>query len=285
MIRLPAFLCSIALVSATATVHAQEHPEVQRFAQSIKDVIWDLRGTSGLKHLRFDGENIHELRSGDVQGSTYESAFVDVGVVRLNFRGANTGWYFFSDDLKLVTPLTVSGEVQFKLSADAKAKDVRRFPEDIAGAVWESETDERQLRPMKLRWNGSDFEIGVKQGDTWKVDKQKPIVANRRVFEVTAPDGATVWFAFSADGSEAWMLQIENLFGGHARTNPAKAAATVEMTKLTPQLNDLANHAEDLITAGETMRAEAVRRQILRRLAKQPDLSAAIEKRLAVQPR
>ena len=273
--------CAIAtLLFASPPVQAEDHPKVEKFAQDIKGAIWDLRGTSSLKHLRYDGEGVHELKAGDKQGGTYESAFVDVGVVRLNFKGANTGWYFFSDDLKFVTPLTVTGEVQFKLSADAKAKDVRQFPEDITGVVWESEQDDREIRPLKLRWNGSELEVGVKQGETWKVDKKKPVIANRRVFEVIAPDGATVWFAFSEDGKEAWMLQLENLFGGHARKNPAKAASTPQQSGLTPQLNDLANHAEDLVTAGETMRADAVRRQLQRKLVKQPDLAAAVEKRL-----
>lgn len=277
--------CVIAgLLIAFLPVQAEEHPKVEKFAQDIKGMIWDLRGTSSLKHLRYDGEGVHEVRAGDKQGGTYESAFVDVGVVRLNFKGANTGWYFFSDDLKFVTPLTVSGEVQFKLSPDAKAKDVRQFPEDITGVVWESEQDEREIRPLKLRWNGSELEVGVKQGETWKVDKKKPVIANRRVFEVIAPDGATVWFAFSEDGKEAWMLQIENLFGGHARSNPARAAVTVGQSGLTPQLNDLANHAEDLVAAGETMRADTVRRQLMRKLVKQPELAEAVKKRLAGRP-
>lgn len=253
---------------------------MEKFARDIKGVIWDLRGTFGLKHLRYDGDGVHELKAGDKQGGAYDSAFVDVGVVRLNFKGANTGWYFFSDDRKFITPLTVSGEVQFKLSADARAKDIRKFPEDIAGVVWESEQDERKLRPTKLRWTGNELEIAVKQGGEWKVDKTKPVIANRRVFEVPAPNGATVWFAFSGDGKEAWMLQLENLFGGHARDNPGRAAVTPDQSGLTPQLNDLANHAEDLIASGETMRADAVRRQLLRKLVKQPDLAKALEQRL-----
>ena len=106
-------------------------------------------------------------------------------MLRLNFRGANTGWYFFSDDLRFVTPLTVSGEVAFKLPIGPQAKAVREFPKDITGVVFESEPDERQLQPAKLRWTGTHLELAKQNKDqTWLGDKFTPVSADRLVLEV-----------------------------------------------------------------------------------------------------
>lgn len=127
----------------------EEHPEVVAFARKLKGIEWSLRGTFGLKGLEFDGKDVREVKAGGVKGGVYESAFVDTGVLRLNFRGANTGWYFFSDDLRFVTPLTVSGEVAFKLPIGPQAKAVREFPKDITGVVFESEPDEGSSSPRR----------------------------------------------------------------------------------------------------------------------------------------
>ena len=256
------------------------YPEVVRFAAALQNIIWDFRGTSGLKHLRYDGDKVQNLLAGDRPGSTYEHAFLDAGILRLNFKGSNTGWYFFSDDLRYVTPLTVKGEIPFTVADESNAKPVVRFPQDLEGVVWESEPDERNLKTMKMRWNGTEFELGVKDGARWNLRKEAPLVAERRVFEFSGPEGV-VWIAFSSDGKEAWLLQVENVFGGHARTVPRKAAQTPQQTGLTPQLNDLVNHAEDLLVGGDKLRSATLRRHALRQLKDQPALAKAIETRLS----
>ena len=164
----------------------EAYPEVTAFALKIKGIDWSLRGTFGLKGLSFDGKNVFEVKAGGAKGGVYESAFVDVGVLRLNFRGANTGWYFFSDDLRFITPLTVSGEVAFKLPAGPQPKVVREFPKDITGVVFESEADERQLQPAKLRWTGTHLELAKQNKDqTWLVDTEVTL-ASPAGFAITA---------------------------------------------------------------------------------------------------
>ncbi len=276
------FACNfIAIHALCALSVAQDvNPEVTKFAKSIENITWNLRGTFGLRHLKYDGKNVCEIKTGGRQGSPFEHAFVDAGVLRLNFRGANTGWYFFSDDLKYVTPTTVQGEMVFKVAGNPGRR-VGSFPKDIEGVTWDSVQDERKLRPIRMRWNGRELEIGVVNGESWKVDKVVPVIANRRVFEVIAPDGMTVWFAFSESGKEAWKLQMENIFGGYAESIPAKASATMQETGLTPQLNDLANHAEDLKKAGERGRLDTLRRQLQRKLKDNPTLAEKVAQRLA----
>lgn len=257
-----------------------EYPGVEKFAEQVTGTIWDLRGTHSLKHLRYNGATWHSLNSRDAEGSAYDSAFVDVGVVRFDFRGPNTGWYFFSDDLKWVTPLTVGGELVFTLAEGATAKPVKNFPADIEAVVWDLQPDERGLPPMKLRWNGRELEIGVDQGGEWATEKLPAVVANRRVLEVDPGDGSAVWYAFSADGREAWMLQLNDVYGGHARsvTRGDESASTPQGMKA--QHIDEFHHALQLKAAGEAGRMATVKRYLLRKYAANRAVSDAIERAL-----
>lgn len=279
-----ACLLLMLLLSVPLQAPADDHPEVAAFATKLKGIEWSLRGTFGLKGLEFDGKDVREIKAGGVKGSVYESAFVDNGVLRLNFRGANTGWYFFSEDLRFVTPLTVSGEVVFKLPAGPQAKTVREFPKDITGVVFESEADERQLQPAKLRWTGTHLELAKQNKDqSWLVDKLAPVMADRRVFEVEQ-NGLLIWFAFSQDGKEAWLLQLENIFGGAPAGTSKPAAASGVIPGLTPQQAEMLAHVERLHAANDRMRAKTLARHLKRQVAEKPALLQQVETRLAALP-
>lgn len=254
----------------------KDYPEVRKFAEAIKGVVWDLRGTNSLRHLRFDGENIEALTADGRPMGKYEHAFVDAGVFRLNFKGPNAGWYFVSDDAKLITPTTVSFEFEFKAAPGSPPKKVRNFPEDIKGVVWEGDRDGKKFR---LLWDGTALEVSVLD-KAWKRDRLTPTVANRRVFESVAENDAVIWFVFSENGTEGWLLQMVDVFGGHAHPVPRRAALGTAETGLTAQLNDAANHAEDLLQAGDRVRAGALVRSIARRLGQKSsrtDNAAALQ--------
>ncbi len=274
--RLPhSLFLSIWIFTGLAQGQQQEWPEVQKFAAGIKDVIWDLQGTNSLKHLRFDGENFHAVTQAGQSRSQYkEHAFVDVGVFQIVFSESRSAWYFISEDLKLITPVNVSGEIEFKAEAGTVAKPVTNFPQDIQNVVWVGGNEKAQI---KLRWNGTDFEVGVKT-QAWEVQKVRPLIANRRVFEFVH-EGDPIWIAFSADGTEAWWLNITDVFGGHARSNSGEAALDVKTTGLTPQQNELANHAEDLLKAGDSMRASTLRRELERKNATKPEALKHLQER------
>lgn len=245
----------------------KEWPEVEKFAAGIKDVIWDLQGTNSLKHLRFDGESFHAVTQAGQSRSQYkEHAFVDVGVFQIVFSESRSAWYFVSDDLKLVTPVNVSGEIEFKAETGTVVKPVTNFPQDIQNVVWVGGPEKT---PIKLRWNGTEFEVGVKT-QAWEVQKVRPVIANRRVFEFVH-EGDPIWIAFSADGTEAWWLNITDVFGGHARSNPGTATLDAKTTGLPPTQNDVANHAEDLLKAGDRMRAATLLRELERKNATKPE--------------
>ena len=259
-----------------------EYPEIERFAAAIEDKIWELQGTRSLKRLRYDGEHVCSLNSRDEPGSPYDSAFVDVGVIRLNLRGPNTGWYFFANDLKWVTPVTASGEIVFALAAGTTAKPVQKFPQDIDGVVWEMEADERGLPPMKLRWNGRELEIGINQDGEWAMEKLPAAVADRRVLEVELPDGSAVWYAFSADGEEAWFLQVVDIYGGRVReaSVPAREESVAVPEGMSKQNGDLYRHALRLKAAGEAGRVATLKRYLLRRYDDDAEVTAAVESAL-----
>lgn len=240
----------------------KDYPEVRKFAEGIKGVVWDLRGTNSLKNLRFDGESIEAVTPDGRAVSKYEYAFVDAGVFRLNFKGPNAGWYFVSDDAKFITPTTVSFEFEFKAAEGSPAKKVRNFPEDIKGVVWEGKRDGKQFR---LQWDGTALDVSVLD-KAWKRERLTPTVANRRVFETVAENNAVIWFVFSEDGTEGWLLQMVDVFGGHAHAVRRRASLSAAETGLPNQLNDVANHAEDLVQAGDRMRAGTLVRSLSRRL-------------------
>ena len=250
-------------------LHGQEKtwPEVEKFAKAITGITWNLRGTNTLKHLRFDGENFHSTTpAGESRSQFKEHAFVDAGVFQLVFSEKRLAWYFVSDDLKFITPTNVSGEIEFKAENAAAAKPVANFPQDIQNVVWIGGPDQT---PIKLRWNGAELEVGVKT-KTWAVQKVKPVIANRRVFEFMH-EGDPIWIAFSQDGTEAWWLNIADVFGGHAPSSPATASQDARVTGLAPQQNDLANHAEDLLKSGEQMRVATLARELERKNATKQD--------------
>lgn len=275
-----ASLLILAFSCGLASAAGEAYPEITAFATKLKGISWSLKGTFGLKGLEFDGKDVREIKNGGAKGGVFESAFVDAGVLRLNFQGANTGWYFFSDDLRFVTPLTVSGEVAFKLPIGPQAKAVREFPKDITNVVFESEPDERQIQPAKLRWTGTHLELAKQNQDkTWLVDKLTPVTADRRVFEVEQ-GGLLIWFTFSQDGKEAWLLQLENIFGGEPAGALKPTVGFRSIAGLTPQQSELLRHIERLHAAGDRHRAQTLARHLKRLVAKNAELLQQVEQRL-----
>lgn len=253
------------LFAASSLLQGQEKtwPEVEKFANAITGITWNLRGTNTLKHLRFDGENFHSTTpTGESRSQYMQHAFVDAGVFQLVFSEERSAWYFVSDDLKLITPTNVTGEIEFAVENAEAAKPVANFPQDIQNVVWVGGTDQT---PIKLRWNGTELEVGVKT-KAWEVQKVRPVIANRRVFEFIH-EGDPIWIAFSQDGTEAWWLNIADVFGGHAQAFPVKVNLDAGATGLTPQQDDLANHAEDLLKSGEQMRVATIVRELERKNA------------------
>ena len=273
----PRLLVASSIFASACLLHAQEKtwPEVEKFAKAITGITWDLRGTNTLKHLRFDGENFHSTTpAGESRSQFKEHAFVDAGVFQLVFSEKRSAWYFVSDDLKLITPTNVSDEIEFKGENAAAAKPVVNFPQDIQNVVWIGGPDQT---PIKLRWNGAEFEVGVKT-KSWEVQKVKPVIANRRVFEFMH-EGDPIWIVFSQDGTEAWWLNIADVFGGHAQRSPAMASQDARATGLSPQKNDLANHAEDLLRSGEPIRAATLARELERKNAAKQDALGKLRER------
>lgn len=273
-------LCAIFIFSPVfaGLLHAQEKewPEVEKFAADIKGVIWDLRGTNSLKHLRYDGEKIFPVTGNGMNQNPYkEHAFVDVGVFQIVFGDTRAAWYFVSDDLKLITPVNISEMVEFKAEPGSVIKPVKNFPQDIQNVVWVGRNQQAEL---KLRWNGKELEVGAKK-DSWIVQKVDAVVANRRVLEAGGENNSLFWLVFSEDGSEATWVKVDDIFGGHASTNPGKAALAARTTGLSPQQNDLANHAEDLLNAGEKMRAATLLRELERKNAANKDALKKLQAR------
>ncbi|OYW29299.1 MAG: hypothetical protein B7Z47_04960, partial [Chthoniobacter sp. 12-60-6] len=69
------------------------------------------------------------------------------------------------------------------------------------------------------------------------------------------------------------------IFGGHARTNPGKASQLPAATGLSPQFNELANHAEDLLNAGDKLRASTLLRELERKNAANKDVLKKLQVR------
>lgn len=109
---------------------------------------------------------------------------------------------------------------------------------------------------------------------TWKSEPKPPrgtwrkadaVVANRRVLEIQGENHAVVWVAFSQDGTEAWWLTLQDVFGGHAQGVQRISNLTPRATGLSAQQTDLANHADDLLKAGDPMRAATLVRELGRK--------------------
>ena len=263
-----------------STVESGSYPEVEKFAAQITSTIWDLRGTRSLKHLRYNGETWHNLSSSGKEGSAYESAFVDVGVVRLNFRGPTNGWYFFSDDLKWVTSLTVDMELVFAPAQESKQRPVKDFPGDLTGVVWELQPDEREVPSMKLRWAGSVLESGALMDGKWVMEKVPTVVAGTRVLEMKLPDDSVGWYVFSADGGNAWFLHLKDVYGGHAREVTRGDESASAPQGMNEQHVDEFHHALQLKAAGETGRMLTLKRYLMRTYADNEAVSSALERAL-----
>lgn len=259
---------------------AHPYPEAAAFAGKITDVVWKLRGTHSLKGLRFDGKAMWPVRDDGVKPRPYETVVPDVGVVRIAYPDDTSSWNFFSDDLRFVCSVKIRSERTFAIPAGATAKPVVRFPQDIEGVVFASTDDGPDRIPAKIRWDGKELEFAGQRGGAWKTERQKPFVANRRVFETRASAEVVVWFVFGADGKEAWFLQVENIFGGHRANLPAKSAVTKEVSGLSEAHNDLANHMLDLMAAGVKEPVWTLQRQFERKLAKNPAVLERLKKRV-----
>jgi hypothetical protein len=256
-------------------------PEIVSFAESITGVTWKSRGTFQVKGVRFDGESLAPIRENGESLRPYDTYFPDAGLIRVVYADGTASWYLFSDDLKYVTSVKVLSERTFALPEGAVAKPVKRFPEDLEGVVFESTDNGPDRVAAKMRWNGRELEFAALNGNEWKTERHKAVVADRRVFETQPAEDVIVWFVFHSDGSQAWFLQVENIFGGHRAEIPAVSAVTPAETGLNDQQNDLANHLADLLAVGMKEPAATLQRQFERKLRDQPDLLKSLKNRWA----
>ena len=257
-------------------------PAIIAFAEKLKGVTWDLLGTNSLKKLRFDGEAMHPVSQDGREGGAYDTSFIDAGIVRLDFTGRNTGWYFFDVNLRFVTPCTVSTELAFELGEGKTPRAVQRFPDDVTGVAYQLAKDERGLKSSQLRWSGSQLELAVQQPDqSWQVEKMAGVIAGDRVIEAQL-HGKTVWAVFSSDGHEAWLIELESIFGGQRSGVPSPSNPAI--SGLSAQQNELLIHIPALKKAGDKLRAATLERQLLRTLAGNAKLLQEVEKRLREAP-
>ncbi len=268
------------------TILAQEpkegpSPEIAAFAESITGVNWKSRGTFQVKGVRFDGEALAPLRENGESLRPYDTYFPDAGLIRVVYADGTASWYLFSDDLKYVTSVKVLSERTFALPEGAVAKPVKRFPEELDGVVFESTDNGPDRVAAKMRWNGRELEVAALNANEWKTERHKVVVADRRVFETQPAEDVIIWFVFHSDGSQAWFLQVENIFGGHRAEIPAVSAVTPAESGLNEQQNDLANHLADLQAVGMKEPAATLQRQFERKLRDQPDLLKSLKNRWA----
>lgn len=273
------FLFPLVLASLSPVRAADEPtPAIIAFAEKLKGVTWNLLGTNSLKKLRFDGEAMHPVSQDGREGGAYDTSFIDAGIVRLDFTGRNTGWYFFDANLRFITPCTVSTELAFELGEGKTPRAVQRFPDDVTGVAYQMVKDERGLHSSQLRWSGTQLELAVQQPDqSWKVEKMTGITAGDRVIEAQL-HGKTVWAVFGSDGREAWLIELENIFGGERAGAPVAPASAVN--GLTAQQSELLGHIAVLKAAGDKFRAGTLERQLIRQLGGNAQLLQAMEKHL-----
>ncbi len=273
------FLFLLVLASLSPVRAADEPtPAINAFAEKLKGVTWNLLGTNSLKKLRFDGEAMHPVSQDGREGAAYDTSFIDAGIVRLDFTGRNTGWYFFDANLRFITPCTVSTELAFELGEGKTPRAVQRFPDDVTGVAYQMVKDERGLHSSQLRWSGTQLELAVQQPDqSWKVEKMAGVIAGDRVIE-SQLHGKTVWAVFSSDGREAWLIELEGIFGGERAG--AQGPSNSAISGLTAQQNELLSHIPALKKAGDKLRAATVQRQLLRTLAGNAKLLQEVEKHL-----
>lgn len=253
------------------SLHAQSDPwaTIDTFRKSMEGVIWDLRGTSSLKHLRFDGEQIRALNDQDAPVASYRYAFLDPGIFRIEFKGGASGWYFVSNDRRFITPVTISTWIKFSqvvVVDDSKARTLKKFPEDLVGVKWEPSLATEA--PFSFTWTGTKMELRDTYRKNAEVLAVDAIIAGRNVMEVVDTNGDILWFAFARYGSEAWVLKLRNDFGGVARGTPEKPASPP-----TPGLDlsasdmEVVRHIETLLAAQQRQMAFTLYREMQRRLA------------------
>lgn len=252
------------------SLHAQSDPwaTIDTFRKSMEGVIWDLRGTSSLKHLRFDGDQIQALNDQDKPVASYGYSFLDPGIFRIQFKNGTSGWYFVSDDLRYITPVTIASWIKFSLVIsvkDSTARTLRKFPEDIAGLKWEPSL--AASAPFSFTWTGSKMELRDNSKEPPKIHALDAVIAGRNLIEVVDTNADILWFAFARYGSEAWVLKVRNVFGGLARGVPEKpdTPATPGL-ELPPSDMEVVRHIETLLAAQQRQTAFTLYREMVRRL-------------------
>ena len=266
------YLLFVAWFSFTASpVRAEPDPwaSIETFRKATEGVIWDLRGTSSLKHLRFDGEQIQALNDQDTPIASYRYAFLDPGIFRIEFRGGATGWYFVSDDRRFITPVTINTWIKFSqvISVDdSKTRALKKFPEDLVGTKWEPSLATNA--PFSFMWTGTKMELRDSHRKNAEVLAVDAVIAGRNVMEVVDTNGDILWFAFARYGVDAWVLKVRNVFGGVARGTAEKpAGAPTPGLDLPPSDMEVVRHIEILLDAQQRQMAFTLYREMKRRLA------------------
>ena len=248
---------------AVAAPEELTYAEIEEFAREITDVVWEMRGTSQLKRLRFDGAEMWALSPEGVPVASYDFAFVDSRCFVLNFKSGGQAWHFFDEDLDWITPIRTSTAVVFT-PFESPPKPVRSFPDDIKDVVWVS--DSADGISVKFRWNGEYLQVGQKVDGEWRTENHPYLSAGLRRMEVHDNKGNRLWLAFTEDGTECFFLGVTDVFGGHRSDSKPVADRSAGEERLTPQHNDLANHAEDLFNAGEKEMAATLFREFEQKL-------------------
>lgn len=259
------------LCFAASALRAEPDPweSIETFRKATEGVIWDLRGTSSLKRLRFDGEQIQALNDQDASVASYRYAFLDPGIFRIEFRGGNSGWYFVSDDRRFITPVTISQWIKFSqvISVDdSKTRALKKFPEDLVGTKWEPSLATNA--PFSFTWTGTKMELRDTHRKNAEIVTADAIIAGRNVMEVVDTNGDILWFAFARYGVDAWVLKVRNVFGGVARGTPEKPVSPpTSGLDLQPSDIEVVRHIETLLEAQQRPMAFTLYREMKRRLA------------------
>lgn len=273
-------LLALGISSSAQEEGDTSRPDVVEFAKSIEGLKWTLRGTYSLKAVQFDGVGMRNFAPDGTLGGRYDTIFPDRNLVRILFKDDTSAWYFFDDERKWLASTKVLSERVFALDEGKEAKPVENFPEDVLGQVFVSTDDGPDRRPGKFRWNGDKMEFAALHGDRWKSEEMPVFVARDRVFEAKASEDIVIWFVFGSDGREVWFLQVENIFGGHRADAPGKSDMPREVSGLSSEQNDLANHLIDLVEAGVKEPAWTLMRQFERKLGDKNELLEDLKRRI-----
>jgi|GEM_PF-1631957 len=255
-------------------------PEIQAFAEQITDVTWWSRGTNQVKGVRFDGDELCPVNAEGRVMKPYDTYFVEDKILFVEYADGSSGWYIFDDHLKYFTSLKVKTVRHFTLPEGAVAKPINSFPKDVEGVIFESPEVEDGTPRVKFRWEKGQFQMSVLKNKNWVTQSSTPFVAHRRVFELSSEAAGVVWFVFSGDGSEVYLLSVENIFGGHREEVQVFSKMTPQESGLPEQLNDLANHMLDLIKDGVNEPVHTLQRQFERKLADKPALLERLKRKV-----